>query len=60
MLSRIVGIEIPISKLQGKWKVSQNRKVPDRLGVAAGLESQATERSLAMAEWVMQRARPTS
>jgi transcriptional regulator len=57
MLSRIVGIEIPISKLQGKWKVSQNRKVPDRLGVAAGLESQATDRSLAMAELVMRRAR---
>jgi transcriptional regulator len=60
MLSRIVGIEIPISKLEGKWKVSQNRKVPDRLGVAAGLESQATERSLAMAELVMHRARPPS
>jgi transcriptional regulator len=60
MISRIVGIEIPISKLQGKWKVSQNRKVTDRLGVAAGLESQATERSLAMAELVMQRARTAS
>jgi transcriptional regulator len=56
MLSRIVGIEIPISTLQGKWKVSQNRKFPDRLGVAAGLESQATERSRAMAKLVMERA----
>lgn len=58
MLSRIVGIEIPISKLVGKWKVSQNRARPDRLGVAAGLESQGTDRSLAMAELVRQRAGP--
>ncbi len=57
MLGRIVGIEIPISKLQGKWKVSQNRKFADRLGVAAGLESQATERSRAMAKLVMERAK---
>jgi transcriptional regulator len=56
MISRIVGIEIPISRLQGKWKVSQNRKFPDRLGVAAGLESQGTERSRAMAKLVMERA----
>jgi transcriptional regulator len=55
MISRIVGIEIPISKLQGKWKVSQNRKNSDRLGVAAGLESQDTERSRAMARLVMDR-----
>jgi transcriptional regulator len=55
MISRIVGIEIPISRLQGKWKVSQNRKNSDRLGVAAGLESQDTERSRTMARLVMDR-----
>jgi transcriptional regulator len=58
MLSRIVGIEIPIARLQGKWKVSQNRKLGDRLGVAAGLESQGTERSREMAKLVMERAKP--
>jgi transcriptional regulator len=57
MISSIVGVEIPISKLLGKWKVSQNRKQSDRLGVAAGLESLGTDRSQAMAELVMQRAR---
>ncbi len=57
MISRIVGIEIPLSKIQGKWKVSQNRPLADRLGVAAGLQSRATEESRAMAELVMQRAR---
>ena len=37
MLRAIVGIEIVVTKLVGKWKVSQNRPEPDRLGVAAGL-----------------------
>jgi transcriptional regulator len=58
MIAGIVGIEIPISRLQGKWKVNQNRKSADRLGVAAGLESAATDRSRAMAELVLERAKP--
>lgn len=36
-LRAIVGIEIVIESLEGKWKVSQNRPVADRVGVAAGL-----------------------
>jgi transcriptional regulator len=60
MITSIVGIEIPISKLLGKWKVNQNRRHADRLGVAAGLESQATDRSRAMAELVMERAKTSS
>lgn len=58
MVSRIVGIEIPVSKLLGKWKVSQNRIQPDRLGVTAGLKAQGTDRSRAMADLVQQRAKP--
>jgi len=37
MLRAIVGIEIEVTRLQGKWKVSQNRTAADRGGVAAGL-----------------------
>ncbi|MBC8073291.1 MAG: FMN-binding negative transcriptional regulator, partial [Deltaproteobacteria bacterium] len=37
LLQAIVGIEIPITRFEGKWKVSQNRSVADRAGVAAGL-----------------------
>ena len=37
MLQAIVGIELPIARLEGKWKVSQNRPAEDRAGVAAGL-----------------------
>jgi transcriptional regulator len=37
MLRAIVGIEIPVTRLVGKWKISQNRNEADRQGVAAGL-----------------------
>lgn len=36
----IVGLEIPISRLEGKWKVSQNRPGADRAGVVAGFREQ--------------------
>ena len=39
MVKMIVGIEIPISTLVGKWKMSQNRAMPDRLGTIAGLKA---------------------
>jgi transcriptional regulator len=44
----IVGIEIDITDIQGKWKVSQNRSAPDRLGVAQGL-TDASSDEVAMA-----------
>ncbi len=37
MLRAIVGIEIPLDSLIGKWKVSQNRSAADRAGTAQGL-----------------------
>jgi transcriptional regulator len=36
----IVGLEIAISEIHGKWKVSQNRPLADRAGVARGLENE--------------------
>jgi transcriptional regulator len=33
----IIGVEIAISRIEGKWKVSQNRPEADRTGVAEGL-----------------------
>jgi len=32
----IVGVSVEVADLQGKWKMSQNRPVEDREGVAAG------------------------
>jgi len=54
MIERIVGIEIPIAKLVGKWKVSQNRPEPDKLGVVAGLRAKDDPQSSAMAALVDQ------
>jgi len=39
-LRGIVGIEIEIRSLEGKWKVSQNRPEADRSGVAEGFAAQ--------------------
>jgi transcriptional regulator len=39
-LKGIVGFALPIARLQGKWKMSQNRPPEDRAGVVAGLEAQ--------------------
>jgi len=36
-LGSIVGLEIPIARLTGKWKMSQNRPAQDRAGVVEGL-----------------------
>lgn len=41
-LKNIVGIEIPINRITGKWKVSQNRVAADRAGAAAGLRASGT------------------
>jgi transcriptional regulator len=40
MLQAIVGVELEITRLEGKWKASQNRTAADREGVAAGLEAE--------------------
>jgi transcriptional regulator len=38
-LKGIVALRMPIERLQGKWKMSQNRPAHDRLGVVGGLEA---------------------
>lgn len=58
LVESLVGIEIPISRLQGKWKVSQNRPRADKLGVVAGLQSMADEESRTMAEMVLKHVAP--
>jgi len=60
MLKAIVGIEIPIERLEGKWKVSQNRALPDRLGTVAGLRQRGDAHSESMAALVGERSEPAS
>jgi len=52
MLRAIVGIEIVVTKLVGKWKVSQNRSDADRDGTACGLEASPDAQARAMAALV--------
>lgn len=40
----IVGIEIPVTAITGKWKVSQNQDPANRDGVIAGLKADLAER----------------
>jgi transcriptional regulator len=52
LLKAIVGIELVITRIEGKTKASQNRPEQDRAGVVRGLTAQGDERSLAMADLV--------
>jgi len=60
LLKAIIGIEIPIASISGKWKVSQNRGVADASGVVAGLRerSAAADGAAAMAALVAERIKP--
>lgn len=48
----IIGLEIAVEDITGKWKVSQNRPVADREGVATGLDHETAPRSPDMATLV--------
>jgi len=43
LLKAIVGFKIPITKLEGKWKLSQNRTRDEQARVIAGLNAQTDE-----------------
>lgn len=53
-LKGIVGIEIPIARIEGKWKVSQNRPAIDQAGVVAGLRGNGDDAEI-MASLVAER-----
>jgi transcriptional regulator len=54
LMRAIVGIEIPIDRLEGKLKASQDEARQDRLGTVQGLRAQAGDEARAMADWVQQ------
>lgn len=57
LANTIVGIEIAIEAIEGKWKVSQNRPGSDREGVVAGLRDIGSPKSVEMAKLVGERNR---
>jgi transcriptional regulator len=59
MLKGIVGVEIAVSRLEGKFKVSQNRPVADRPRIIAALEKRRDPDSRALA-LLMREREPSS
>jgi transcriptional regulator len=54
----IVGLEIPIARIEGKWKLSQNRNPADRAGVVTGLgDSSDPHHNLTLRDLVEERIR---
>ncbi len=51
-LRAIVGLEIPITRLLGKWKMSQNKSVVDRAGVEQGLRATGDSAAATLARLV--------
>ena len=55
MTKAIVGVEISIERMEGKWKVSQNRSAKDQQGVIAGLDGLGSCTAQEMAELMRKR-----
>lgn len=58
LLGAIVGIEIPIDRLEGKLKASQDEALQDRRGTVAGLQKSARAEERLMANLVMKAIDP--
>jgi transcriptional regulator len=56
-LAGIVGLEIRITEIQGKLKLSQNRSAADRAGVIAQLAASGTDNDVALARMMEAAAR---
>lgn len=54
LIGGIIGVEMTISRLVGKWKTSQNRPEADQRGVVDGLRELGTPEARQMAEYVAQ------
>jgi transcriptional regulator len=55
MLKGIIGLDIAVSRLEGKFKLSQNRPAADRPRVIAALEQGGDENSVAVAKLMRER-----
>lgn len=56
MIAAVVGIEIEITRLTGKWKVSQNQPAENRAGVLEALRNNGGDNAAAMAGLIEARA----
>ncbi|MBV9251556.1 MAG: FMN-binding negative transcriptional regulator [Acetobacteraceae bacterium] len=58
MARSIIGFRFAITRLEGKWKMSQNRETRDRAGVVTGLRRRGTGDDLETAEMVSRSIKP--
>lgn len=56
MLREIVAFEMPATRLEGKFKLGQNRSVEDRRRTIAELENEGSHESACLAEFMRRRA----
>jgi transcriptional regulator len=52
MLAGIVGFEMPVLRIEAKFKLGQNRRLEDRAGTVAGLEREQSSEGIALAEFM--------
>jgi transcriptional regulator len=60
MLNGIVGIELAVSRLEGKFKLSQNRPMADRPRIAAALAARQDDAESGAVAALMREREPTS
>jgi transcriptional regulator len=54
MVKGIVGIRFEITRLEGKWKMSQNRDAADRAGTVSGLRARSQGEDSEVADLVQE------
>jgi len=57
-LRAIVGLEVSIDRIEGKFKLSQNHPARNRAGVIAGLRERDGDGDAELAEWMTQQEEP--
>ena len=56
MLRRIVGFEMPVTRLEGNFKLGQNRSIEDRRCTIGGLAKEGSPEAARLAEFMSRRA----
>ncbi|BAS26860.1 FMN-binding negative transcriptional regulator [Limnochorda pilosa] len=57
LMHAIVGVEIHVSRLVGKWKLGQNRSIEDQMGLMKGLSMEDDADALSMARYLREHER---
>lgn len=55
MVNGVIGIEIAISAMEGKWKVSQNQPLKNKVGIIENLQGGEDMASAKMVEYIQKR-----